>query len=134
MSYQLTTDPDTVIRLPDRATVPRYHRFWDEYEQWLAGGGEPLQVIAEIDSLVVIDPAKAARVWRNLELAASQWLIDRDRDEQAAGTPMSLSTDQYHELLDYRQDLRDWPLNANFPKDFSKPLVPLWLKTSKAGN
>lgn len=133
MSYQLTNDPDTVIRLPDRATVPRHHRFWDEYEQWLVGGGEPLQAVTENDLLAEIDPATTARVWRNLELAASQWLIDRDRDEQAGGTPMSLSTDQYHELLDYRQDLRDWPLNANFPKDFSKPLAPHWLKTSTAG-
>ena len=28
MSYQLTANPDTVIRLDDGATVPRGHRFW----------------------------------------------------------------------------------------------------------
>ncbi|MDN3222760.1 phage tail assembly chaperone [Pseudomonas nunensis] len=129
MSYQLTKDPDTVIRLPDGATVPLHHRFWDEYQQWLASGGVPLPAMLE----GAPQAAKVARNWRDQELAASQWLVDRDRDEQAAGTPMTLSSDEYHELLDYRQDLRDWPSMANFPNDFSKPLAPVWLKTSANG-
>lgn len=133
MSYQLTTDPDTVIRLSDGATVPLHHRFWDEYQQWLAGGGTPLPAMVRIAPVADTDPATLARIWRNQQLAASQWLVDRDRDEQAAGTPMTLSTDQYHELLDYRQDLRDWPLNGNFPKDFSKPAAPVWLQATASG-
>lgn len=131
MNYQLTKDPATVIRLPDGATVPLHHRFWDEYQQWLASGGVPLPAIHE--SALEPDPATDARAWRNQELATSQWLVDRDRDEQAAGSPMTLSSDQYHELLDYRQDLRDWPSITNFPKDFSKPLAPVWLKTTTNG-
>jgi hypothetical protein len=127
MNYQLTEDPDTVIRLPDGATVPLNHRFWDDYQQWLASGGVPLPAITP-GALATV-----ARAWRNQELAASQWLVDRDRDEQAAGTPMTLSTDQYHELLDYRQDLRDWPSMTHFPEDFSKPLAPVWLSTTANG-
>ncbi|WP_372242500.1 phage tail assembly chaperone [Pseudomonas sp. C1C7] len=133
MSYQLTTDPDTVIRLSDGATVPRHHRFWDTYQEWLASGGTPLPAMVSIVPVADADPTVRARLWRNEQLAASQWLVDRDRDEQAAGTPMTLSTDQYHELLDYRQDLRDWPLNGNFPKDFSKPAAPLWLQATASG-
>ncbi|MHC8399513.1 phage tail assembly chaperone [Pseudomonas sp. MDT1-17] len=133
MHYQLTKDPATVIRLPDGATVPRHHRFWDEYQQWLASGGVPLLAMLEDDPEAEPEPATVARAWRNQELAASQWLVDRDRDEQAAGTPLALSSDQYHELLDYRQDLRDWPSLANFPKDFSKPLAPVWFKTTANG-
>lgn len=133
MSYRLTTDPDTVIRLSDCATVPRHHRFWDDYEQWLMGGGTPLPALVESISAIFTDPATTARSWRNQQLAASQWLVDRDRDEQAAGTPMTLSIDQYDELLDYRQDLRDWPLNSNFPKEFSKPAAPVWLKPTAGG-
>ncbi|QQO00128.1 phage tail assembly chaperone [Pseudomonas sp. SW-3] len=133
MSYQLTQDPDTVIRLPDGATVPLHHRFWDEYQQWLASGGVPLPVILDSASEAKPEPATVARAWRDQALAASQWLVDRDRDQQAAGTPMTLNSDQYHELLDYRQDLRDWPSTANFPKDFSKPLAPVWLKTTANG-
>ncbi|MCO8313284.1 phage tail assembly chaperone [Pseudomonas mandelii] len=127
MNYQLTEDPDTVIRLPDRATVPLHHRFWDEYQQWLASGGVPLPAI------LAGAPEAVARAWRDQELAASQWLVDRDRDEHEAGTPMTLSRDQYHDLLDYRQDLRDWPSLASFPKDASKPLAPVWLRTMANG-
>lgn len=133
MNYQLTEDPATVIRLPDGATVPQHHRFWDDYQQWLANGGVPLPAMVNSVRETESDPAIVARAWRNQELAASQWLVDRDRDEHAAGNPMTLSTDQYHELLDYRQDLRDWPSIANFPKDFSKPLAPVWLKTTANG-
>ncbi|MHC8342546.1 phage tail assembly chaperone [Pseudomonas sp. RT6P73] len=132
MNYQLTKDPDTVIRLPDGATVPLHHRFWDEYQQWLASGGVPLPAMLGAPEAKP-EPATVARALRDQELSASQWLVDRDRDEQAAGTPMTLSSDQYHELLDYRQDLRDWPSMANFPKDFSKPLAPVWLKTTANG-
>lgn len=127
MNYQLTEDPATVIRLPDGATVPRHHRFWDEYQQWLASGGVPLSAIQ------AGAPEAVARAWRDQELAASQWLVERDRDELAAGTPMTLSSDQYHDLLDYRQDLRDWPSLASFPKGASKPLAPVWLKTTANG-
>jgi|GEM_PF-2404246 len=133
MRYQLTKDPATVIRLPDGATVPQRHRFWDEYQQWLASGGVPLLARSESALETGPEPATIARAWRNQELAASQWLVDRDRDEQAAGTPLTLSSDQYHELLDYRQDLRDWTLTTDFPKDFSKPLAPVWLNTTANG-
>lgn len=133
MSYQLTTDSDTVIRLSDGATVPRHHRFWDAYQEWLARGGTPSPAMVSAVPVADADPTVRARLWRNAQLAASQWLVDRDRDEQAAGAPMTLSTDQYHELLDYRQDLRDWPLSGNFPKDFSKPAAPLWLQTTASG-
>ena len=39
--YKLTEDPNIVIRLSDGATIPKGHRFWDEYEEWLAAGNTP---------------------------------------------------------------------------------------------
>ncbi|WP_372380308.1 DUF4376 domain-containing protein [Xanthomonas sp. NCPPB 1062] len=42
MSYQLTDDPDRVIRLEDGAVIPLGHRWWDEYENWRAAGGIPI--------------------------------------------------------------------------------------------
>ncbi|MBB5862583.1 DUF4376 domain-containing protein [Xanthomonas sp. 3058] len=42
MSYQLMADPDRVIRIGDGATIPRGHRWWDEYENWRATGGIPV--------------------------------------------------------------------------------------------
>ncbi len=39
--YQLTDNPDIVIRLQDSASIPRGHRWWDEYEEWCAAGNDP---------------------------------------------------------------------------------------------
>ncbi len=39
--WKLTQNPDVVIRLSDGALIPRGHRFWDEYEAFLAAGGVP---------------------------------------------------------------------------------------------
>lgn len=39
--YQLTDNPDIVIRLEDGASIPRGHRWWDEYEAWCAAGNVP---------------------------------------------------------------------------------------------
>lgn len=41
MIYQLTESPDMVMRLPDNCTVSKGHRFWDEYQAWLALGNKP---------------------------------------------------------------------------------------------
>lgn len=42
--YQLTPNPDCVIRLDDGVNIPRDHRWWSDFEAWCAGGGEPLPV------------------------------------------------------------------------------------------
>lgn len=39
--YQLTQDPNQVIRLGDGSNIPRGHRWWDDYETWLAAGNTP---------------------------------------------------------------------------------------------
>jgi hypothetical protein len=42
MSYQLTDNPDRVVRVEDGALIPRGHRWWDDYESWRAAGGIPV--------------------------------------------------------------------------------------------
>ena len=39
--YQLTQNTDQIIRLEDGASIPRGHRWWAEYEAWVAAGGVP---------------------------------------------------------------------------------------------
>lgn len=40
-SYRLTGNPAIVLRLPDYAAIAENSREWDEYQQWVAGGGVP---------------------------------------------------------------------------------------------
>jgi len=42
--YKLTTSPEVVIRLDDGASIPRGHRWWGDYEAWIAAGNVPDQV------------------------------------------------------------------------------------------
>lgn len=94
---------------------------------------EGLPVLIDAAPLSVSERSGQARKWRDEQLLASQWLVDRDRDEEAAGRPLSLSIEDHQELLDYRQELRDWPASTGFPADTSRPLAPGWLMRMLAG-
>lgn len=39
--YQLTENPDCIIRMADGACIPRGHRWFDEFESWVAQGNTP---------------------------------------------------------------------------------------------
>ncbi|MDG2524654.1 DUF4376 domain-containing protein [Stenotrophomonas sp. HITSZ_GD] len=51
--YRLTHDPECVVRIEDSMYIPRGHRWWDEYEAWLAAGNEaePADPPATLQSL-----------------------------------------------------------------------------------
>ncbi|KVN97617.1 hypothetical protein WJ71_27940 [Burkholderia ubonensis] len=55
MLYKLTFDPDVVIRVSDGATVPCGHRFWSDYEAWVAEGNTP-------DPALTLSEAQALRI------------------------------------------------------------------------
>lgn len=80
-------------------------------------------------ALVVEDnePLAAERSWRQSALAATEWLVTRHRDEQELGRGTTLKPQQYLELLEYRQALRDWPDSGAFPSSVSRPSAPQWL-------
>lgn len=120
MSFQLTTDPDTVIRLYDNATIPRHHRFWAEYEDWVEKGGIPIPAIEQRDEL-------KERAWRDSQFSSVTWLRDRHRDEMELGLTPTLTDDEFKELLKYMQTLRNWPQDAGFPQAQQRPHVPQWV-------
>lgn len=33
--YKLADDPNLIFRLNDKASIPRGHRWWGEYQEWL---------------------------------------------------------------------------------------------------
>lgn len=80
----------------------------------------------------VAPTADSARIWRDSEVTASQWLVERHRDQTDAGTTTTLTTAEYSALLVYRQALRDWPTATDFPADSSKPTAPDWLAAAEA--
>lgn len=67
------------------------------------------------------------RAWRDGELASSDSIVARHRDQVESGATTTLTSDQYTALQAYRALLRDWPLNEQFPEVTGRPLPPDWL-------
>lgn len=73
------------------------------------------------------DPAEAERAWRDGEIAAHEWLVSRHRAEVELQRDTTLTAEQYTELLQYLQALRDWPAAEAFPDSSQRPAVPAWV-------
>ncbi|WP_410499719.1 DUF4376 domain-containing protein [Chitinibacter sp. S2-10] len=86
--YQLTENPNEVIRLDDNTKIPHGHRWWDDYEAWLAEGNQPLPIDAEKitkESLI----AAIASMRYDLEVAGTSWNgipVFTDRDSRSVLT------------------------------------------------
>jgi hypothetical protein len=84
---------------------------------------------------VLIDPppldaealAETERAWRDAQLALTDPLVSRHRDEIEEGGATSITAEQYAELQAYRRQLRDWPQGSQFPLAEHRPVAPLWL-------
>jgi hypothetical protein len=68
------------------------------------------------------------RFWRDKALDRTQWLVLRDAEELEMGEGTTLRTEEFKELLVYRQALRDWPNHPDFPDARSRPFEPDWLE------
>lgn len=68
------------------------------------------------------------RAWRKKALESTQWLVLRDVEEMEVGVGTTLRTEEFKELLAYRQALRDWPNDPEFPDTRSRPVEPDWLE------
>ncbi|WP_095119246.1 phage tail assembly chaperone [Pseudomonas sp. Irchel s3f10] len=68
------------------------------------------------------------RMWRDKALELTQWLVLRDAEELEMGEGTTLRTEEFKELLVYRQALRDWPNQPDFPDSHSRPVEPDWLE------
>jgi len=79
----------------------------------------------------VVSPATLAsheRAWRNRVLQNTQWLVFRDTEELEVGEGTTLRSEEFKQLLAYRQALRDWPNDPDFPNLLSRPVEPDWLE------
>ncbi|MDI3399719.1 phage tail assembly chaperone [Pseudomonas sp. V88_4] len=103
----------------------------------MADAPSAIEPSRELQSPVVVqaftveekEPLAQERAWRQSVLAASEWLVTRHRDEQELGRGTTLKAQQYLELLEYRQAMRDWPGADAFPSSVLRPSAPQWLAT-----
>ncbi|MBV4486925.1 hypothetical protein HU727_015125 [Pseudomonas sp. SWRI153] len=72
--------------------------------------------------------ASYERAWRNQVLQNTQWLVFRDAEELEAGVGTTLRAEEFKQLLTYRQALRDWPDDPDFPDVHARPIEPDWLE------
>lgn len=61
--YQLSSNPDIVIRTSDNTTIPRGHRWWDDYESWCAAGGIPEPATVPTMAEAAAELAAAVQTW-----------------------------------------------------------------------
>lgn len=71
--------------------------------------------------------AATERNWRDSQLALTDPLVSRHRDEVEEGGSTSITAEQYTELQAYRRQLRDWPQGEQFPLAEHRPPTPTWL-------
>lgn len=71
--------------------------------------------------------AMVERAWRDSQLAVTDSVVTRHRDELEDGDATSLTTEQYAELQGYRRQLRAWPEAGEFPLSEHRPTAPKWL-------
>ena len=122
-----TDIPDDVIEIPQA--------YWTSLLQQLSVSAKVIGVRADNGFPILVDPpppsaeeaADAERHWRTAQLAATDGLVARDRDELEDGGGTTLTTEQYAELQTYRRALRDWPQVSFFPFSEHRPLAPRWL-------
>lgn len=89
-----------------------------------SGTGQPVLIDPLISPIAL---ASRERAWRNQVLQSTQWLVLRDAEELETGEGTTLHAEEFKQLLAYRQALRDWPDQPEFPDAHSRPVEPDWL-------
>lgn len=125
-----TDIPDDVIEIPQG--------YWISLLQQLAVTPKMIGVSADNGYPILVDPpspsqdeaAEVERSWRTAQLAATDGLVARDRDELEDGGGTTLTTEQYAELQTFRRALRDWPQASFFPFSEHRPVAPRWLASA----
>lgn len=107
----------------------------DAHMALLIGESEGQVICWEGSCPMLIDPpsldseelAAIERAWRDAQLALTDPLVSRHRDEVEEGGLTSITAEQYTELQAYRRQLRDWPQGEQFPLAEHRPPTPTWL-------
>lgn len=111
--------------------------YWLSLLQQLAVSPKRISVNPDNGYPILVDPppltadqaAANEYDWRNGQLALTDRLVARDRDEMDDGGGTTLDQNQYTQLQAYRRALRDWPQDELFPAAEHRPVAPSWLAT-----
>ncbi len=90
---------------------------------------EGLPLLIDPPPLSSEDLAEVERRWRDHALSTLVWLRDRHRDQLEIGAATTLTPEQFTELLEHMQQLRDWPQSEAFPDSSARPVPPAFLLT-----
>ncbi|MFJ2323925.1 phage tail assembly chaperone [Pseudomonas sp. NPDC087817] len=90
-----------------------------------SASGQPVLIDPVISPIAL---ASHERAWRNKVLQDTQWLVLRDAEELEVGEGTTLLAEEFKQLLAYRQSLREWPNDPDFPDARSRPVEPDWLQ------
>ena len=102
--YRLTERPDMVLRVEDGTQIPAGHRWWDEYQAWLAEGNTPEPVAAESARQVQVRLTAALNSHLNA-VAGERSYDDRFTCSLRAGYPGPFQSEG--------QTFADWMDNCN---------------------
>lgn len=89
--------------------------------------GLPILIDPPVHVLTDDELAAAERLWRDGKVSTTEWLVTRHRDEQDMQVVTTLTSEQFAELLVYRQALRDLPQSEAFPDTAQRPVAPPWI-------
>jgi hypothetical protein len=104
-----------------------------ELREALLAGEVAGQIIDfDVEPPVLVNPpppssealAAIEREWRDGQLAATDGVVSRHRDELEEGDATTLTPEQYRQLQQYRRSLRDWPQSGEFPLLDHRPQAP----------
>lgn len=134
----MDAEPDTLeVDNPDCLIPADAVEITAEFHAELLAGQSPTKVIACGDDGYPFlgdrpppspeDLAAIERAWRDGKLAATDGVVSRHRDEVETGGATTLTPEQYSQLQQYRQALRNWPESGAFPLIDHRPPAPEWL-------
>lgn len=124
-TYSDDTWPSDAVLLSEEEQAIYWKRSPPEGKQLGSEDGRPAWV--DLPSLTLADIASNERSWRDGALLSIKWLRERHRDQQEIGGDTTLSGEQFTELLEYMQALRDWPQSPGFPDREHRPVAQDWI-------
>lgn len=86
-----------------------------------------LPILIDVPPPTPDELAMIERAWRDQQLADTDGLVTRHRDELEDQSDTTLTAGQYTELQSYRRALRLWPESEGFPVEELRPVAPPWL-------